>query len=142
MDNKSASYCELESSLQRAQDLGLYQQEHEISAEIDNLNNRKRRSTSKKRTARLKKLSLMFKALSSPRRLEFLSLLCEKERCACEIQHVLGVSNPSISQHLRILTTAGLVSTEKRAQYTFVRLEPDALKLLLENFGKLVFEGC
>lgn len=63
-------------------------------------------------------MSEHFKLLGDKSRLTILALLREKELCVCDIVEILQMSQPSISQHLRKLKDAGLVSeTRKNSGY-------------------------
>ncbi|MBN2255510.1 MAG: winged helix-turn-helix transcriptional regulator [Deltaproteobacteria bacterium] len=55
----------------------------------------------------------VMKALSEPNRLKILKILQRKACCVYEIKETLGMAQPTVSKHLRILKTAGLVSAEK-----------------------------
>jgi ArsR family transcriptional regulator len=50
----------------------------------------------------------VMKALSDPNRVKLLKLLQKREMCVCEIQAALGISQPTVSKHLKILEGAGL----------------------------------
>lgn len=126
----------LEKSLERAQALGAYSQTQNVPKTIKSLEARKQQARSIERQNELAKFASTFKALASPKRLELLSLLATGEKCVCELQYVLGVSNPGVSQHLNILVNAGIVTTEKRAQYTIVKLEFAALHEKFQNLLK------
>ena len=58
----------------------------------------------------------LFKALGNEHRLVSLSMLSAGSRCVHEIVEELGISQSLVSQHLRILRTAGLVATARRGQ--------------------------
>ena len=58
-------------------------------------------------------LMAMLKALSDPRRLSIFDMLMEGVQCNCEISERLGVSLSLISYHLRVLSEAGLVESER-----------------------------
>ncbi len=77
-----------------------------------------------------------FKALSDPTRLSIENSLANREECCvCEFQH-LGLSQPTISHHLKILREAGLVEVaRKRGTWTFYRLVPDAVQALAFALG-------
>lgn len=62
------------------------------------------------------------KLLGDKSRLLILALLREQELCVCEIVEILGMSQPSISQHLRKLKSAGLVNEARRGQWVFYSL--------------------
>jgi ArsR family transcriptional regulator, arsenate/arsenite/antimonite-responsive transcriptional repressor len=79
----------------------------------------------------LNALAARFKALSDPTRLAIVnSLAGQEEGCVCEFQ-ALGLSQPTISHHLRVLREAGLVEVaRKRGTWTFYRLVPETVDLL------------
>ena len=58
----------------------------------------------------------IFKALSDPTRRRILELLIEKDRTASEIADSFSISKPSISHHLSILKSAGLIQDERQGQ--------------------------
>lgn len=55
----------------------------------------------------------VMKALSEPNRLKIIKMLEQKECCVCEIQEALGIAQPTVSKHLKVLENAGLVSAQK-----------------------------
>ena len=55
----------------------------------------------------------VMKALSDPGRVRVLKLLRAGELCACEIIHGLGLAQPTVSRHMRVLADAGLVRPRK-----------------------------
>ncbi len=55
----------------------------------------------------------VMKALSDPNRVKLLKMLQNKKMCVCEIQAALGIAQPTVSKHLKILTDAGLVDFKK-----------------------------
>jgi ArsR family transcriptional regulator len=55
----------------------------------------------------------VMKALSDPNRVKTLKLLQHKSMCVCEIQKALGLAQPTVSKHLKILEDAGLVTNSK-----------------------------
>ena len=72
-----------------------------------------------------------FKVLADPARLRLLSLVAaNEETCACELVEPIGVSQPTVSYHLRVLYEAGLVDREKRGRWVFYRPVPEALTVL------------
>ena len=81
-------------------------------------------------------LAGQFKALSDPTRLLIVNSLANREECCvCEFQH-LGLSQPTISHHLKILREAGLVEVaRKRGTWTFYRLVPAAVESLAFALG-------
>jgi DNA-binding transcriptional ArsR family regulator len=69
----------------------------------------------------------VFQALGEPRRLEILGLLRDGERPVGELVDQLGVSQPAVSKHLRILKEAGLVDVRADAQRRLYRIRPEPL---------------
>ncbi len=82
-------------------------------------------------------LARSFAALSDPIRLRLLSLIASTagdEVCACDLIEPSGRSQPTVSQHMKILVDAGLVTREKRGLWVWYRLVPahlDALRAVL-----------
>ncbi len=59
----------------------------------------------------------VMKALSDPNRVKIIKMLQEKSMCVCEIQEALGLAQPTISKHLKILVEAGLTKFSKDGQW-------------------------
>jgi ArsR family transcriptional regulator len=78
-------------------------------------------------------LATMFKALSDPVRLRLLSLIASHpggEACVCEISASFDVSQPTISHHLKLLRSAGLLDCERRGTWVYYWVIPAALQQL------------
>jgi len=67
----------------------------------------------------------MFRALADDTRLEILSLLRVRAACVCELVDLLGISQPSVSEHLRRLKDVGLVDDQRQGAWVFYRLVAD-----------------
>jgi DNA-binding transcriptional ArsR family regulator len=65
--------------------------------------------------------------LAEPRRLQILNLLRDRERPVGELVDQLGVSQPAVSKHLRVLRDAGLVEARADAQRRLYRIRPEPL---------------
>ncbi len=75
----------------------------------------------------------LFKALSDEARLAILDhLRRQPEVCACEFTGCCGLSQPTISYHLKILREAGLVEAEKRGYWVYYRLNARKMEALRE----------
>ena len=61
----------------------------------------------------MKDFIVVIKALSDPNRVKLLKMLQERVMCVCEIQAALGIAQPTVSKHLKILESAGLVGRKK-----------------------------
>lgn len=57
----------------------------------------------------MKEFVKVMKAMSDPSRIKILKLLQNKKLCVCELQELLGLSQPTISKHLKLLEDAGMV---------------------------------
>lgn len=72
----------------------------------------------------------MFKALADPTRVRLLGYLAQSAAgtaCACHMPDALGITQPTLSFHLRKLLDAGLVSREKRGRWVHWTVQPSAL---------------
>ena len=82
-------------------------------------------------TAQAQELALRLKALADPARLRLLSLMLAAEgleACTCDLTEALGLTQPTVTHHLRKLSTAGLVvPARKVGNYTYYRVVPEAL---------------
>ncbi|MGR0318770.1 ArsR/SmtB family transcription factor [Agromyces sp. ZXT2-3] len=79
---------------------------------------------------RADQLAASFKALSDPTRLRLLSIVAKsegEEACVCDLIEPVGLSQPTVSHHLKILTTAGFLERSKRGTWAYYRLVPGAL---------------
>jgi len=68
-----------------------------------------------------------FMALAEPARRRILDELLDGERSVGELVHRLGISQPSVSKHLRVLREAGIVAVRVDAQRRRYRLQPSSL---------------
>lgn len=76
------------------------------------------------------RLAHLFKALSDPSRVKLLSLIAAAEggeACACDLTEPVGLSQPTVSHHMRLLVDAGLVSREQRGKWAYYRVVDDTL---------------
>jgi ArsR family transcriptional regulator, arsenate/arsenite/antimonite-responsive transcriptional repressor len=75
-------------------------------------------------------LAAMFKALADPVRLRLLSLVASHpggQACVCHISTTFDVSQPTISHHLKVLRSAGLLDCERRGTWVYYWVIPSAL---------------
>jgi ArsR family transcriptional regulator, arsenate/arsenite/antimonite-responsive transcriptional repressor len=71
--------------------------------------------------------------LADPVRLQIVSLLASAaEACVCDLTPAVGVSQPTVSHHLRVLADAGLVDREQRGRWAFYRLRHEPLRLVAD----------
>ncbi|MGW1772009.1 ArsR/SmtB family transcription factor [Streptomyces sp. NPDC002104] len=77
-------------------------------------------------------MASMFKALADPVRLQLFSRIASHpagEACVCDISDV-GVSQPTVSHHLKKLREAGLLTSERRGTWIYYRVAPESMASL------------
>jgi ArsR family transcriptional regulator len=80
-------------------------------------------------------LARILKAVAEPARLQLLSLIRSAgERCACDLTEPVGLSQPTVSHHLKVLTDAGLITREQRGQWAWFRANEDRIRDLARLF--------
>jgi ArsR family transcriptional regulator len=85
------------------------------------------------RSSEAERLASAFKVLGDPARLRMLSLIaaCEEgEMCVCDLTTPLGVGQPTVSHHLKVLHDAGFLRREKRGTWVYYAIERGALDVL------------
>lgn len=83
--------------------------------------------------ARAEQTAKRFRLLADPTRLRLLSLVSNAqsgESCVCDLPAALGVSQPTVSHHLKVLHDAGLLDREQRGRWAWYRLRRDAVREL------------
>ena len=85
------------------------------------------------------KLGDVFEALASGPRREMLAFLTEQELTTSDLAARFSMTAPAVSRHLSVLEKAGLVSSERRGQYVYYRLEREHLANMLTGYA---FELC
>jgi ArsR family transcriptional regulator, arsenate/arsenite/antimonite-responsive transcriptional repressor len=85
-------------------------------------------------TEKLETAAWIFKALSDPARLKILAFLSSQDAgkccgsedgvCACDLEGVINLSQPTVSHHMKALISANLVLAEKRGKWMFYRIDP------------------
>jgi ArsR family transcriptional regulator, arsenate/arsenite/antimonite-responsive transcriptional repressor len=78
-------------------------------------------------------LAGVLKAVADPTRLRLLSLVAAHdggEACVCDLTAPVGLTQPTVSHHLKVLVDAGLLTRDKRGVWAYYRLVPHALDAL------------
>ncbi|WP_286393249.1 ArsR/SmtB family transcription factor [Pseudanabaena mucicola] len=78
-------------------------------------------------------LAAIFRVLGEPARLQILSLIAaqpSQEVCACELVETLGLAQPTVSHHLKVLYEAGLLTKERSGTWIYYRILPEKLAML------------
>ncbi|HEX4463207.1 MAG TPA: metalloregulator ArsR/SmtB family transcription factor [Solirubrobacterales bacterium] len=84
-------------------------------------------------------LEAVLKALADRHRLRIVNLLLNaggEPVCVCEIQPLLGLSQGTVSHHLKQLLEAGVIARETRGTYSYFSLVPGALDAVREVFAR------
>lgn len=71
-----------------------------------------------------------FETIAEPNRRAILSLLVSSQQSVSEIEHQLGIPQPTVSKHLRVLREAGFVESTVDAQRRIYRLKPEPFQEL------------
>jgi ArsR family transcriptional regulator, arsenate/arsenite/antimonite-responsive transcriptional repressor len=78
-------------------------------------------------------LARTLKALADPTRLRLVSMVAAHdggEACVCDLTEPLGLTQPTVSHHLKILVDAGIFSRDKRGVWAYYALRPQAFQAL------------
>ena len=81
---------------------------------------------------KIKEQAALFAALADPTRLKLLHVLCHQSppgcRCVNNLSQLMGITQPAVSQHLRVLKNIGLVTGERRGFRMHYMIDPEGLK--------------
>ncbi len=79
-------------------------------------------------------LEALFKVLADRHRVQIVNMLAGAEEpiCGCKLEPALGLSQPAVSYHLKLLVDAGLLEREQRGRFGFYSLACGALERLSE----------
>lgn len=81
---------------------------------------------------------LLLQAAADPTRLSILrQLSSEGAVCACNFTDCCGVGQPTVSHHLRVLRTAGWVTTERQGTWIYYSIRPEAVVRFRELAGEM-----
>jgi ArsR family transcriptional regulator, arsenate/arsenite/antimonite-responsive transcriptional repressor len=83
-------------------------------------------------------LAHILKALADPTRLRLVSMVAAHEggeACVCDLTDPLGLTQPTISHHLKVLVDAGIFSRDKRGKWAYYALVPEALAAVSALLG-------
>ena len=74
----------------------------------------------------------LFRALADPARVRIVNALATSDEpvCACHFEPTLGLSQPTVSHHLKKLTDAGLLEREQRGRWAYFSLKREAVETL------------
>lgn len=78
-------------------------------------------------------LAAVFRVLGEPARLQLLNCIASQptgEACVCELTEPLGLSQPTVSHHLKVLYEVGLLQKERRGTWIYYRIVPEQIQAL------------
>ena len=82
--------------------------------------------------------ALLLKAVADPVRLQLVSIIASsprQEACVCDMTEAVGVSQPTVSHHLKLLVEAGVLTRERRGTWAWFALVPRRLDDITRLFG-------
>lgn len=82
-------------------------------------------------------LARTLKAIADPARLRLISMVAaheDSEACVCDLTEPLGLGQPTVSHHLKVLVDAGIFTRDKRGTWAYYKLVPGAL----DSIGNLL----
>ena len=88
----------------------------------------------------LRKIAEFYNALADETRLTILDMLSKQEMCACEIIVGVGLSQPTVSHHLKILRQAELITAKKDGKWVYYTLNADVFQSLFSDDEDLVIK--
>lgn len=84
-----------------------------------------------------KKTSTVFKAFCDENRIRILKLLISGEKCACELNEKVDVSQPTMSHHMKILCDSGVVAGRKEGKWTYYSISPEGASFAIQTLHAL-----
>lgn len=79
----------------------------------------------------------LLRLLADPVRSRIVELLAVEQLCTCHLVDELGATQSGVSNHLRLLREAGVVTAVPHGRYTYYRLEREVLQPLADRLGRL-----
>ncbi|MCW5962533.1 MAG: winged helix-turn-helix transcriptional regulator [Bryobacterales bacterium] len=82
----------------------------------------------------------IMKSLAHPTRLFMVDELSRGERCVCELTEMVGVDMSTVSKHLSLLKSAGIVADEKRGMQVYYRLKTPCVLRFFDCVGEVMIQ--
>lgn len=89
-------------------------------------------------------LAALLKALADPARVRLVALISHapgQEACVCDLTAPLGLAQPTVSHHLKVLVDAGLLTREQRGRWVYYSTVPAAVSGLVARVAALAPEA-
>lgn len=90
----------------------------------------------------MKEAAELFKILSVDKRIEIIELLKKEPMSVNAMAEVLGVTQSAVSQHLRVLKSAGLVRDERQGYWIYYSLNRETLERCRQRLNRVCTCGC
>jgi len=90
----------------------------------------------------MKQAAELFKLLSVDKRINIIELLKKGPMSVNAIVEALGITQSAVSQHLRVLKSAGLISDERQGYWIYYSLNQDALEECRKRLNRICTCGC
>ena len=90
----------------------------------------------------MKESAELFKILAVDKRIEIIELLKKEAMNVNSMAEALGITSSAVSQHLRVLKSAGLVRDERKGYWIYYSLDRDALEKARERLNRICTCGC
>jgi ArsR family transcriptional regulator, arsenate/arsenite/antimonite-responsive transcriptional repressor len=91
-----------------------------------------------------RRLAALLKVIADPTRLRLLSIVArhqDGEECICNLTDRVGLSQPTVSHHMKVLVDAGLLAREQRGRWAYYRLLPGAVDALAQLVSTIARTG-
>jgi DNA-binding transcriptional ArsR family regulator len=90
----------------------------------------------------MKEAAKLFKILSVDKRIEIIELLKREAMSVSVLADALGITQSAVSQHLRVLRSAGLVKDERQGYWIYYSLNQDTLEKCRQRLNRICTCGC
>lgn len=82
----------------------------------------------------------VFKAFCNEHRLRIIERLRTGEKCACDLQVHIGISQPNLSHHMKVLCASGVVVSRQEGKWTHYSLSPEGSKRAMKLLEEVLFD--
>ncbi|MBO0439043.1 ArsR/SmtB family transcription factor [Candidatus Enterococcus ikei] len=86
-------------------------------------------------------VSLILKAMADPKRMKIIDLLSYRNMCACDVLKHFNFTQPTLSHHMKVLESAGIVSVSKQSQWHYYTLREDFVREFMHSMTLLLSDS-
>lgn len=86
----------------------------------------------------MKSVVSALKALADENRIKIVNILSKKDMCVCDIIDNLNLSQPAVSHHLKILSSADIIQGKKTGKWIYYTLNKDYVKDIIKNLEEVM----